>query len=177
MFVQGSPFEPDPADWYVVQLRPGQLERARLNLERQGYRSFMPLVAGTARRGRRVINLPVPLFPGYLFVSIAPEQPWHPVNATFGVLRLVMRDGRLPQPVPQATMRALLAQTGADGLFCPVPDLAPGDTVRILTGPMAEMVAQVDRLSGTQRACVLLEMMGQATRMDLDRRHLARLSA
>lgn len=177
MFISGRMPKPDPADWFAAQLRPNQLVRARTNLERQGYHCFMPHLPSTVRKRGKLVQSFVPVFPGYIFVSIAPDQPWYPVNNTYGVLRLVMRDGQTPQPVPEPVMTHLLAQTGPDGIFTVTPDLAPGDRVRILSGPWAEHVVEVDRLSGPERVGVLLEMMGQATRLELDRRHLSRVSA
>lgn len=176
MFLSGKKPEPDPADWFVAQLRPNQLIRARSNLERQGYHCFMPQLPQTARKRGKLMQNFVPIFPGYIFVSIGPEQQWYPVNNTYGVSRLVMRDGKTPQPVPAEVMRHLLGQTGPDGIFTVTPDLAPGDRVRILSSPWAEHVVEVDRLAGPERVSVLLEMMGQATRVQLDRRHLSRIA-
>lgn len=165
-----------PHDWYLAQVRPNQTDRARRNLERQGYGCFLPLLSGTSRAGGRLRSTVGALFPGYLFVSIDPHQPWRPVNGTFGVQRLVMRSANMPQPVPAAAMAALFGRVDAGGLLRPEPDLAAGDAVRIEAGPLAGFVARVERLEPGSRVGVLLEMMGQAVRTTLPTAHLHRLA-
>ena len=163
--------------WYLAQLRPNQQERARTNLERQGYRCFLPRRPLTRRRGKRLVQGLGPLFPGYIFLVIEPDRPWGPANATWGVARLVMRAANTPQPVPAAVMADLLARTDADGVLQPAAEpLSPGDAVRITAGPMVEFVAEVERLGDAERVGVLLQMMGQAVRAELPRAHLTRLA-
>jgi len=167
---------PDPAGWYLAQLRPNQTERARRNLERQGYGCFLPRRARTRRAGGQLRPGLAPLFPGYLFVSIGALQQWRPVNGTYGVVRLVMRNAHTPQPVPEAVMAELLAGVDAEGVLRPAADLAPGDTVRIEAGPMTGLVARVEGLDAAGRVGVLLEMMGQAVRASLPCDHVQRLA-
>lgn len=174
------------ATWLLVQLRPNQGTRAQVNLRRQGYGCFAPRRAVTRRRGTRLVQDLAPLFPGYLFVSVTPGQPWHPINGTLGVARLVMRDGRAPQPVPPAVMDDLMARTDASGVLAAAPVLAPGDRVRIEAGPMSGFVARVeaeiDRAGGARGAggaggavALLLEVMGQAVRAAVPAHALQRL--
>lgn len=162
--------------WYLAQLRPNQLARARRNLERQGYRCFVPLRPATQRSGRQLRTRLAPLFPGYLFLALGPAQAWRPVNGTFGVVRLVMRDAITPQPVPPAVMAQLFAHSDAEGVLAPPADLAPGDAVRVHAGPMAGFVARVAWLDGPGRVGVLLDMMGQAVRATLPIAHAERLA-
>lgn len=163
-------------NWCLAQLRPNQLDRARINLERQGYPSFMPYRRTTKRRGQKMVQILGPLFPGYLFVHVDPDQTWREINSTYGVSRLVMRAANTPQPVPPALMDELIAQTDDKGVLTPKEQLSPGDRVRIIAGPMADLVAQVAHLSEQERVGVLLELMGQAVRADLPRAHVSRLS-
>ncbi|MEM6741502.1 MAG: transcription termination/antitermination NusG family protein [Pseudomonadota bacterium] len=163
--------------WYLAQLRPNQLNRAWCNLERLGYECFMPRQHATQRKGRQIAPRRVPLFPGYIFLSLKPKQAWRPVNGTFGVVRLVMRDAVTPQPVPEAVMAELLARTGKDGMLLPPINLVPGETVRLQAGPMAGLLAQVEQLDGPGRVRVLLELMGQAVRATLPSAYVERLAS
>jgi len=165
-----------PSDWYLAQLRPNQAGRARANLERQGYPCFAPQRPVTRRRRGRLVAGLGPLFPGYLFLRVGPEQEWRPVNSTYGVVRLVMRRTDTPQPVPGPLMAELFARTDAEGVLAPPEDLAPGETVRIAAGPMAGFTARVATLDDAGRVGLLLEMMGQAVRAELPRAHLERLA-
>lgn len=162
--------------WYLAQLRPNQLSRARTNLERQSYGCFMPHRATTRRIGQRMKSALEPLFPGYLFVSIGAQQEWGPVNATYGVVRLVMARPNTPQPVPAALMDNLLAGTDSAGVVAPPADLSPGDTVRVHAGPMTGLFARVEQLDAAGRVGVLLEMMGQAVRTSIPAAHVQRFA-
>jgi len=76
--------------WYLAQLKPGGLDRAVVNLARQGFDSLMPVREETRRRAGRWRTIAKPLFPGYLFVKVpAGRQDWRAINATYGVSRLV----------------------------------------------------------------------------------------
>ena len=57
----------------VVMSKPaGELE-AENALRRRGFRTFLPLWRRRLRRDRVVMR---PLFTGYLFVLLAPDEPW-----------------------------------------------------------------------------------------------------
>lgn len=160
--------------WHVVQVKPNQTGRARINLERQGLKCFMPdcLVSGRVRG--RVVTKTRPLFPGYLFVQPSPTTSLSTINSTFGVLRLIMRDTHTAQPVPADVMRHLMSHTDAAGLFAPCPNLSEGDSVRITNGPMVDLVARVEQLRDADRVDILLDMMGQAVRLEVPRSQLER---
>lgn len=162
--------------WYVAQLRPNQLARATSNLERQNYATFMPKRPEAKRHGRRCVQVLSPLFPGYIFVQIAPDQSWREIASTYGVLRLVMRSAHEPQPVPQDLMEALFVQTDPEGVFVSKEALNIGDRVRITMGPVADVVAEVVQLGNCARVGVLLELMGRAVRAELPQSHVVRLA-
>src|SRR3546814_1166550 len=76
--------------WYVAQTQAQGEERARLNLERQGFRTYLPRYRRERRHARRRDVVKAPLFPGYIFIELDLEQsPWRSINGTFGVTRLV----------------------------------------------------------------------------------------
>jgi len=163
--------------WCLAQLKPNQLGRAKTNLERQGYVCFMPQRPMTKRRGQKMVQAFGPLFPGYVFVHVPPDRAWREINSTYGVARLVMRAANTPQPVPSAFMSELFNKTDADGVLVPEVDLSPGDSVQIIAGPMADLVAKVAHLSDQARVGVLLELMGQAVRAELPRAHVTKIAS
>src|SRR3546814_10409986 len=81
--------------WYVAQTQAQGEERARLNLERQGFRTYLPRYRRERRHARRRDVVKAPLFPGYIFIELDLEQsPWRSINGTFGVTRLVCHADR-----------------------------------------------------------------------------------
>src|SRR3546814_6737532 len=87
---RGTVRRPAMTRWYVAQTQAQGEERARLNLERQGFRTYLPRYRRERRHARRRDVVKAPLFPGYIFIELDLEQsPWRSINGTFGVTRLV----------------------------------------------------------------------------------------
>ena len=74
--------------WYVVHTRPHRERRAEANLLRQGNRAWLPQMERSRRHARRIETVRMPLFPGYLFVSLdMARDAWRAIDGTFGVRR------------------------------------------------------------------------------------------
>ncbi len=156
--------------WFLVQLKPNGLATARRNLERQGFPLFCPMQPATRKRGARFVQTWQPLFPGYLFVAFRPDSaPWRAINSTYGVARLVRFGTDAPAPVPQGLIQGLWMRCDEEGRLLPPDVLAPGDEVRILSGPFADFVTTVERISPDQRVWVLLDLLGRPTRVAVSR--------
>jgi len=162
------------ANWYLLQLKPNAHLTAVRNLERQGFETFLPLSRATQRRGTRFIDTSRPLFPGYMFVKVAEgHSPWRTLNGTLGVSRLVYF-GANPRPLPADLMAGLRGACDEDGLLAPQP-LKPGDVVQIKTGPFSNFIATVEELTSTDRIKLLLEIMGQESRLAASTHQVARV--
>ncbi len=157
--------------WYVVHTRPHQERRAEVNLARQGFRVWLPVMERSRRHARRIETVRVPLFPGYLFVALdIGSEAWHAINGTFGV-RWLLSDGEHPQALPGEFVTRLQDAVGGDGLSTAAPaDLRPGDAVTIAAGPFVECAAVVLRLAPGERVEVLLEVLGGRVSARLPRR-------
>lgn len=155
--------------WYVLQLKPGGLDRARTNLARQGVQSFMPRRRCTARRGGRLVDGSRPLFPGYLFIEVGQNAPaWRSLNATYGVAQAVCLEPGRPVRIPDTIIAALRAASSKDGEYMGDPDpFLPGDSVRVVAGPFANVLACVEAAPERDRVFVLLDMMGRDVRATL----------
>lgn len=158
---------PDPVLWLLAQVKPGGYDLAARNLERQRFVPFMPKRMQRVTAGRKKVDRPRPLFPGYIFVGAFEAAPWRAISGTYGISRLVTRGGGVPQPVPQGLIDELRARVGPDGMLLPPREFAPGDSVRVLNGPFTDLVARVERMKEAERVALLVEMMGQAVRVEL----------
>jgi transcription elongation factor/antiterminator RfaH len=168
-----SPHElANDARWYLVHTRPNSERKAELNLKAQGLKTFLPQIDKTIRHARRLTTVRRPLFARYLFVSLdIGRDAWSPINSTIGVSRLVAQEGR-PVAVPFGIVETLLAHSDA-GLTRLDHSLMQGQRVRILSGPLADFTATIMRLDARRRVEVLLEIMGSAVSVSVDRRALA----
>src|SRR3990172_11920290 len=77
------------SDWYVIQAKPRQEGRVVRHLALAALPTFLPFIEVTRRRRSVRAACLEPLFPGYLFIRLAPlhREPaaWHTVRWTPGV--------------------------------------------------------------------------------------------
>ena len=153
--------------WYLIQFKPNSHRLAERNLHRQGFQTFLPMQKITRRKASLFVNDLKPLFPGYMFVNVNSDlAPWRAINSTIGVSRLVSFVGK-PKPLPLQLISGLMLRCDTSGTLLPPKSLNEGDSVEMLTGPFANFVATVDTIDPEQRIWVLMDFMGQKTRMQV----------
>ena len=153
--------------WYIVQFKRNSHRVATRNLTQQGFKTFLPLQSFTRKSKARFSTHIEPLFPGYMFVSInLNKEPWHKINSTLGVSRLICHDG-IPMKVPEEIVLALMSRCDSSGKLLPPQSLERGDTVKILSGALANFVATVETFDTALRVWVLMDIMGQFTRVEV----------
>src|SRR6056297_1227974 len=158
----------DLDDWYLARLKPCGLRRAKDNLARQGVTFYCPMRNRTQREKGRLVTALRPLFPGYLFIRV-PEgtSSWRSINATYGVSQVVCLEPGRPSRVPTGIMAALLASDTEGSEADSASLFVPGDEVRVVVGPFADLVARVEAAPEKDRIFVLLDMMGRTVRTQL----------
>ncbi len=155
--------------WYVVQALAKRETKAQFQLQQQGFRVFLPMVTRTVRHARKVRNVKVAAFPGYLFIMLDLDRDrWRSVNGTFGVSRRVMGEAS-PLPVPPGIVEGLLDYRDEAGVCRFDRDLVAGQAVRVVSGPLAQMLGKLERLDGNGRVRVLLEILGGQVQATMDR--------
>ena len=151
--------------WYLIQFKPNSHRMAERNLQRQGFETFLPMQKITQRKASHFVNDAKPFFPGYMFVSVNSElAPWRTINSTMGVSRLVNFDGK-PTPLPLQLISGLMQRCDAASTMLPLNGFNEGDSVEMLTGPFANFIVTVDTIDPEQRIWVLMDFMGQKTRI------------
>ena len=133
--------------WTVCHTHPQAERWALLNLVRQGYETYLPLMTVTRRdRATPTIRhrVEVPLFSRYVFVNIQSDQRWIPVRYTVGIHQLLMNDGK-PQRLDAGVISALKAGDALRAQASGKPVWAPGvpcsPAVGVLRGHQAVVLA------------------------------------
>jgi transcriptional antiterminator RfaH len=159
--------------WYLVFCKPRQEDKAQINLERQGYPTYLPKLQQTRRRAGKRIQVVEPLFPRYLFIHLDDSTDnWSPIRSTLGVTSLV-RFGHQAAIVPPQIIAVLQEREDEHGLQRPGrPDLEPGARVRLLQGPLQHYDAIFLAKSGKDRVTILLDILGKQTRVQVDIDHI-----
>lgn len=151
--------------WYLLQLKPNAHQVALRNLQRQGFHTFLPLQEVTLRRADRFIEKRRPLFPGYMFVGFDPDAaPWRKINSTLGVAKLVSFSEQ-PRAVPDDLIAGLMQRCDSDGVIRAPEQLEIGDSVQLLSGAFANFIARIEHIDEDQRVWMLIDIMGQTTRL------------
>jgi transcriptional antiterminator RfaH len=156
--------------WSVAQTHPHHEPRAVSNLERQGYETFFP--HAVLRKGKHQREVVEGLFPSYVFVRLAEDVSWSPVQNTYGVKRLLTFQNGGPYREPSRVgvglvegLRLLAVQPAAPTLPALIP---PGTTVVIRRGPFASRIALV-QLPGPERVRLLLDIFGREVEVTVAR--------
>ncbi len=167
-----------PAAWYAVYTKSRCERVVCSHLEQQGLETFLPERWRWSRRRDRRQALRVPLFPGYLFVRLAPRgEMYLRTLRTPGVVRLLGRGPGGPVPVPGQEVESLRVLVHSRLRLEPVPYLRRGDTVRITRGPLAGARGVVVRRRGRSRLVVAVDIMQRAVAVELDEAALDKAEA
>lgn len=154
------------SEWYLVQVKPNSLGRAQSNLSRQGFEFFVPRERRSVRRSGKFVTAEEPVFAGYLFVKLDPEDSsWRAINSTYGVARLVSF-GSQPTALPKGLVDELRTKYAEGGTGA--PDLSVGDNVVIREGPFADFLASVDAMDPEQSVHLLIAYMGRHHRISVE---------
>jgi len=151
------------AAWYVVHTKPRQEARALENLENQGFNCFLPTLQVQKLRNQRAQTVTEPMFSRYLFIELDDQtQNWAPIRSTLGVSKLVSF-GPLPAKVPPEFI-TFLKEAPPQAL---ARMFAPGDSVRVTSGPLHGLQGQYIAHDGETRAFVLVELLGQPQKIGM----------
>jgi transcription antitermination factor NusG len=150
----------------VAQTYSSQEKRAVENLLRQGFDAFCPL-EGRASKTSPLLSVEVPLFPCYVFVGLALDQPWQSINSTYGVIRLLTDRHRVsPRPLFVRGAEVIRAVSRLrESVNDPFP---PGTIVRVRHGPFTSFLGTVQSMDKHMRIKVLLSIFDRDTRVEFD---------
>ena len=167
-----APAAADGRRWRLVRTQTNREIFAAEQLQRQGFRVFLPKQMKTVRHARQLRVGLAAYFPGYLFVQLdLASDRWRSVNGTLGVAHLVGQ-GEHPAAVPHGVVEALVEAADDRGVLTG-PPLKAGQTVRITAGAFADQLAVIERLDGAGRVRVLLQIVGGQAPVSLRRDFVA----
>jgi transcriptional antiterminator RfaH len=150
--------------WYTLYTKPNTEYQVVASLDKRGIQTYLPQLESSNGRLGRVRK---PFFPCYLFVKVDfAVTGFSQVQWTPG-LRRVVAFGDHPVPLPDEAIN--LIRSKLEGLNAaggqPTHNFQPGETVRITHGPLQDMLAIFEGpTKPTERVCVLLAMLGHASR-------------
>ncbi|WP_298722151.1 transcription termination/antitermination NusG family protein [uncultured Ferrovibrio sp.] len=160
--------------WFAVYTQPQKEALAAQQLQNQGFAVYLPRYQKLRRHAGKSEIVAAPLFPRYLFAGIdLMTQRWRSVNGTRGVVGLVMF-GDKPVPVPAPVLAEIRSREDDQG-FIRLNHAAafqPGQSLRIVEGPMADTEALFEEAVDGRRAILLISLLGRLVRTQMPLRSL-----
>ena len=153
--------------WCIIQIKPNSYDRAILNLERQGFEAFLPQIKKTVRQNNKFVDMKHYVFPGYMFVSFNQDlKEWGKINSTYGVSRVLTFNNK-PALIKHDLILALKDRYEIDKNLTIKEELQAGDSIKLNSGPFADLLLRVDSAEGKNRIWVLMEYLGSQKRLIL----------
>jgi transcriptional antiterminator RfaH len=153
--------------WFVVQTNPKEENLAYLVLSKQDIPIYQPFMEKFVFHARKKTLKQYPLFPNYIFVNIAPtEEEFHKIRWSRGVRRILI-DNYQPIPIEEEFITSLqILQDKDTGIIKKPVEFAPGDLVRINSGPMKDLYGVFEEWGSDEgRVKILIQMVNNRAKV------------
>lgn len=154
--------------WAPVRVKPNQISRAEINLNKQGFKFFSPKIKISVKVGKSYVYKEKLLFPSYIFVYLDKFScDVRKIKSTFGLVGLIMTSKNKFGTVPDEYIDELRSEINL-GVSNSRENLKINDKIEILSGPFSGLVGKLERLDGHQRIRCLFEIMKSTLPVSLD---------
>jgi transcription antitermination factor NusG len=156
-----------PYRWFALRVKSRCEKAVAMMAQHKGFEEFLPLYQSRRQWSDRLKAVEHPLFPGYLFCRLDPQQRL-PLLTIPGVLHFV-GIGKIPVPIEDAEIAAL--QTAArSGLATePWPFLEIGQWVRLDDGPLVGLEGILVGTSKPERVVVSVTLLKRSVAVAVER--------
>ena len=161
--------EHNPPDWYLAYTKPRQEDLARVNLEQQGFESYLPLYKKFRKTEQGPVSVFEPMFPRYIFFRPGkPGQSISAVRSTKGITTIV-RFGFEPAVIDEVLLQRIrqLEQDRNHATLLELSKLKAGQTVRLKHTALDGVEGLVQSVS-SKRVAVLLDILGRPAVVQLE---------
>ncbi len=149
------------SQWYALYTRSRHEKSVDAELQKKGFRTFLPVRKFTSQWSDRKKTIEEPLFPGYLFVHLALQNRL-PVLQTAGAVRFVGPSKASPLAVPEKDLQSIRQFIDHDMQMDPFPYLKEGTRVYVRCGPLKGAEGFIVRKDKQCRLVVSLDLLMQS---------------
>ena len=150
--------------WFVAHTRPRCEKKLAQYCEREGLSATLPCYRAAHKYRGKTVVFEKPLFPGYLFLRISPEQRRTIYGSDYLANLLEVTDQALFVRQLEDVLRAL--ETDCEIRLAPT--IGEGTRVKIKNGPLRGMEAWVEKRHGVNTVLLRLDFIGQAAAVKLE---------
>lgn len=155
------------ARWYALQVRQRHEKIISKVLRNKGYTEFVPFYRARRRWSDRIVEVELPLFPGYIFCRFDPREPGVPIVSTPGVIQIV-GVGRTPYPIEDSEIDAIDSIIASGLPAEPWPYLEAGTRVRIECGALAGTEGLLVEAKSRHRLIVSVTLLQRSVSVEID---------
>jgi len=154
--------------WFCLRAEPKREHLAATALRRRfGIECVSPRLRFRKLTRRGPVWFVEAMFPGYVFAKFAYYSLHRAVASSHGV-RGILRFGNRLATVPENTVKALQAKSGADEIVTVDSSLKIGQPVQFIEGPFEGLEVVITQLlPARERIRVLLEFLGRSMEMEV----------
>jgi transcription antitermination factor NusG len=170
MIPQARVCEPEAGtvfSWFALRVRSNHEHVAAIHLRDRGFEEFSPTYKTERQWSDRKKQIDLPLFPGYVFCRLNPEDrlPVLTIPGTVGLVGF----GKGPAAVPDHEIESVRRMIGAGLLVAPWPFLQVGQSVLIERGPLTGVEGIIQEVKKTFRLVVSIPMLQRSVSAEIDR--------
>ena len=145
--------------WILVYTRAQQEKKANENLQKQGFKTFLPLIA---KSNKQTDNSLSPIFPRYIFTRINIKlDNWTVINSSYGVSHIVMFGEEFAH-VPTEIIKSIQSRLNEQDVYkenISLVDYHKGDSLIIKKGHFAGIDAIFLSNKSKDRVRLLLKLL------------------
>ena len=149
--------------WFLIYTKPSQEERAKENLENQGFETFLPIIAYEKIKQPKFYSMK-PMFPRYLFAKFNVEKNnWDHIKSTRGVSHVITFGDKFTG-VPSSVVDFLKARVNDHDVIrlkVTRPLFQEGDKLLINKGAFQGREVKFLSMTGRERVRILLKLMNE----------------
>ncbi len=154
--------------WFALRVKCRYEKLVSTLLREKGYEEFLPLYWSRRRWSDRFQSVDLPLFPGYVFCRLDPQQSRLPLLITPGAMHFV-GIGRSPEPIDDGEIAAIQS-TLRSGLSAePWPFLKVGHRVRLEEGPLNGIEGILIEVRKKHRIVVSVTLLQRSIAVEIER--------
>ena len=161
------------AKWYVLHTYSGYENQVEMNLKMvfeknnltdRLFEITIPMEEVLEEKNGKKKLVKRKMYPCYVLIKMDYDNSmWHIITQTRGVTGFVGPQGR-PLPLTEDEIRRMHLEK-----VVAKTDYKPGDTVKIIGGPLEDFVGKIETIDSENQKCrVSVSMFGRATPVDLE---------
>lgn len=160
--------------WYILYVRSRSEKKVMERMEKRNITAFLPMIKTMRQWSDRKKQVLVPLFNGYLFVKINPEQ-FTAVRMIEGVVNFVQQEKKHAtiseeqiSSIKRFIETGLHMETSSD-------HFEEGEKVKIKFGPLKDCEGELTEIKNEKQFIVRLEMINQVLIVNVPSSYLEKI--